>query len=105
MRGSVSIESNGGVTKRKRASSRKSAKDNSTADGLANAAPELDLPIVPSEERVADAGNVNKRRRKSTPRPKQIKVSEEDADKHSTCSRLANCLSFARMYGTNMNKR
>ncbi|XP_062189465.1 uncharacterized protein LOC133892604 isoform X2 [Phragmites australis] len=105
MMGSVSIENNGGVTKRKRVSSRKSAKDNSTADGMANAAPELDLPIVPSEERVVDAGTVNKGKRKSTPRPKQINMSEGAANKHSTFERLANCLSFARMNGTNRNRR
>ena len=38
-------------------------------------------------------------------RPKQINMSEGDADKNSTFTRLANCLSFARMKGINRNKR
>jgi myb proto-oncogene protein len=103
----------------------------------------LDLPCATSEERVVDAGSMDKGRRKSTPRyyallchfflsflvhaynfevkggsyisyfffhlvvyrPKQINMSEGDADKNSTFTRLANCLSFARMKGVNRNKR
>jgi len=38
-------------------------------------------------------------------RPKQLIMSEGDADKNSTFTRLANCLSFARMKGINRNKR
>ncbi|KAF8732313.1 hypothetical protein HU200_016297 [Digitaria exilis] len=98
---SVATENHGGVTKRKGAPPRrKSAEDN-----VANADPELGLPSGPSEERVADAGNMDKVRRKSTPRPKQINMSEGDADKHSTFTRLTNCLSYARMKGIDRNKR
>jgi hypothetical protein len=42
------------------AASRKSAEDSSIA--------ELELPSVPSEERVINDGNLNKGKRKSTPR-------------------------------------
>ncbi|KAL6647082.1 hypothetical protein ACP70R_014519 [Stipagrostis hirtigluma subsp. patula] len=105
MKGSVSVENHGGVTKRKRASPRKSAEDNVMTDGMVNATSELDLPSVPSEERVVNTENVSKGRRKSTPRPKQISMSEEAADKHSTCARLAYCMSFARINGTNGSKR
>nr|TKW27955.1 hypothetical protein SEVIR_3G292200v2 [Setaria viridis] len=70
----------------------------------ANATPELGLPSALSEERVVDAGNMDKGRRKSTPRPKHINT-EGDADKHSPSARLANCLSFARMKGIDRNKR
>jgi len=38
-------------------------------------------------------------------RPKQIDMSEGDADKHSPSTRLANCLSFARMKGIDRNTR
>jgi len=38
-------------------------------------------------------------------RPKQIDMSEGDADKHSPSTRLASCLSFARMKGIDRNKR
>ncbi|PUZ68375.1 hypothetical protein GQ55_2G022200 [Panicum hallii var. hallii] len=104
--GSVTTENHGGVTKRKRAPSRrKSAGDNLTAEDVAKASPELGLPSTRSEERVVDAGNIDKGRRKSTPRPKQIDMSEGDADKHSPSTRLANCLSFARMKGTDRNRR
>uniref|UniRef100_K3ZQN9 Uncharacterized protein n=1 Tax=Setaria italica TaxID=4555 RepID=K3ZQN9_SETIT len=103
--GSVATENHGDVTKRKRAPSRrKSAEDNLTTEGPANATPELGLPSAPSEERVVDAGNMDKGKRKSTPRPKHINI-EGDADKHSPSARLANCLSFARMKGINRNKR
>lgn len=105
MRGSVSIDNHAGATKRKRAPSRKSAKDNLTADCTANAVSELDLPSVPFEERDVDTGNVNKGRQKSTPRPKQINMTEGAADKYSTCTRLANCMSFARRNGNNRNKK
>lgn len=102
---SVSTENHEGVTKRKKASSRKkSSKVNLMTEDVANAATELDLPSAPSEERV-DAGNMNRGRRKSTPRPKQMDMSEGDGDKHSTFTRLSNCLSFARMKGINRNKR
>lgn len=47
---------------------RKSAEDNLMTEGVVNAAPELGFPIGLSEERVADAGNMDKVRRKSTPR-------------------------------------
>jgi len=104
--GSVATENHGGVTKRKRAPSRrKSAGDNLTTEDVANASSELGLPSTPSEERVVDAANINKGRRKSTPRPKQIDMSEGDADKHSPSTRLANCLSFARMKGIDRNTR
>jgi myb proto-oncogene protein len=114
-----------------------------TAEDVAKASPELGLPSTRSEERVVDAGNIDKGRRKSTPRyatllchlsffmfwcmyttlkvmvdvasyisfapfvyrPKQIDMSEGDADKHSPSTRLANCLSFARMKGTDRNRR
>lgn len=105
MSGSVSIDNHGGATKRKRAPSRKSAKDNLAADCTANAVSELDLPSVPSEERDVDTGNVNKGRQKSTPRPKQINMTEGAADKYSTCTRLAGCMSFARRNGNNRNKK
>jgi len=104
--GSVATENHGGVTKRKRAPSRrKSAGVNLTTEDVANASSELGLPSTPSEERVVDAANINKGRRKSTPRPKQIDMSEGDADKHSPSTRLANCLSFARMKGIDRNTR
>ncbi|WVZ61838.1 hypothetical protein U9M48_011650 [Paspalum notatum var. saurae] len=93
---SVSTKNHGGVAKKKRASRRKSAGVNLSTEGVVNAAPELDVPIAPSEERVVDAGEMDKGRRKSTPRPKQMNMSEGDADKHSTFTRLANCLSFAQ---------
>jgi len=103
---SDATENHGGVTKRKRAPSRrKSAGNNLTTEDVANASLELGLPSTPSEERVVDAGNINKGRRKSAPRPKQIDMSEGDADKHSPSTRLASCLSFARMKGIDRNKR
>ncbi|KAK3124416.1 hypothetical protein QOZ80_7BG0586270 [Eleusine coracana subsp. coracana] len=104
VRGSVSVESNGAVKRRKRASARKSAEDSSISDDITIAIPELGLPSVPSEERVIDDENLNKGKRKSTPRPKQINMAEGNADRRSTCVRLANCLSFARMNGTNRSK-
>ncbi|CAO1948809.1 unnamed protein product [Urochloa humidicola] len=104
--GDVATENHGDVTKRKRAPSRrKSAEDNLGTEGLANAAPELVLPSVPSEERAVDVGIVDKGIRKSTPRPKPINMSEGDADKLSPSARLANCMSFARMKGINRNRR
>ncbi|TVU41062.1 hypothetical protein EJB05_14553, partial [Eragrostis curvula] len=103
-RDSVSIENNGAVTRKKRASSRKSAENSLVADGTAIAIPGLDLPNVPSEEIILEAGNLNKGRKKSTPRPKQINMAEGDANKHSTSVRLATCLSFARMNGTGRSK-
>ena len=39
-----------------------------TTEDVANASSELGLPSTPSEERVVDAANINKVRRKSTPR-------------------------------------
>ncbi|CAN6170858.1 unnamed protein product [Urochloa humidicola] len=104
--GDVATENHGDVTKRKRAPlRRKSAEDNLGTEGLANAAPELVLPSVPSEERAVDVGIVDKGIRKSTPRPKPINMSEGDADKLSPSARLANCMSFARMKGINRNRR
>ncbi|KAJ1287694.1 hypothetical protein BS78_02G030500 [Paspalum vaginatum] len=101
---SVSTKSQGGVVKRK-TSRRKSTEVNLSTEGVVNAAPELDLPSAPSAERVVDSGDMDKGRRKSTPRPRQMNMSEGDADKHSTFTRLANCLSFARMKVNNRNKR
>ncbi|XP_066398546.1 uncharacterized protein [Miscanthus floridulus] len=105
--GSVSTENHGAVTKRNSASSRrrKSAVVNLPTEAVPNAATDLDLPCATSEERVVDDGSMDKGRRKSTPRPKQINMSEGDADKNSTFTRLANCLSSARMKGINRNKR
>ncbi|KAK3126344.1 hypothetical protein QOZ80_7AG0555170 [Eleusine coracana subsp. coracana] len=70
MRCSVSVESNGAVTRRKRAPARMSAEDSSISDDITIAIPELGLPSVPSEERAIDDENLNKGKRKSTPRPK-----------------------------------
>ncbi|XP_014752712.1 uncharacterized protein LOC100828457 isoform X3 [Brachypodium distachyon] len=100
-RGSVPIGNEGNAVKRKRAT-RKSAKDSSAAD-MADAC-ELDLPTLLSEasvERDVDTGNVNKMKRKSTPRPRHINIAEGAADEYS---RLADCLSFARRNGTSRNK-
>ncbi|XP_047068654.1 uncharacterized protein LOC124676658 isoform X1 [Lolium rigidum] len=101
MRGSISIDNQGSTMKRKRVS-RKSVKDKSTADGVVNAC-ELDLPSVPPEasaERDIDTGNLNKMKRKSTARPKQINIAEGTASKYS---RLADCISFA--CGNRMSRR
>uniref|UniRef100_A0A0E0LGZ2 Uncharacterized protein n=1 Tax=Oryza punctata TaxID=4537 RepID=A0A0E0LGZ2_ORYPU len=100
MRGSVSIDNHGAVMKSKKAPSRKSAKENSKADSMANAAFGLDLPTVASEYRDADNGSVNNGRIKSTPRPKQMNMTEGSADKFSTSTRLADCMSFGRINGS-----
>lgn len=103
MRGSISNDNQGSMTKRKRVS-RKSAKDNSTSDGVVNAC-ELDLPSVPSEasaEREIDTGNLNKMKRKSTARPKQINMAEGTANEYS---RIADCVSFACGNGARRNTR
>ncbi|KAM0848878.1 hypothetical protein ACQ4PT_054083 [Festuca glaucescens] len=103
MRGSISIDHQGSTMKRKRVS-RKSVKDNSTADGVVNAC-ELDLPSVPSEasaKRDIDTGNLHKMKRKSTARPKQINMTEGTASQYS---RLADCISFACGNGTSRSTR
>ncbi|XP_052163796.1 uncharacterized protein LOC127780863 isoform X1 [Oryza glaberrima] len=100
MRGSVSTDNHGAVMKSKRAPSRKSAKENSKADSMANAAFGSDLPTVASEDRDADNGNVKNGRLKSMPRPKQINMTEGSADKFSTSTRLADCMSFGRINGS-----
>ncbi|KAL6880255.1 hypothetical protein ACP4OV_011820 [Aristida adscensionis] len=105
MRSSASTGNHGGVTKRKRASSRISTEDNLTPDSMVRAASEVEPPSVPSEERAVDTENVSRGRRKSTPRPRQINLSEGAADKNSTCTRLAICMSFARINGTNGKNR
>ncbi|KAM0846709.1 hypothetical protein ACQ4PT_055475 [Festuca glaucescens] len=101
MSGSISIDNQGSTMKRKRVS-RKSVKDNSTADGVVKTC-ELDLPSVPPEasaERDIDTGNLNKMKRKSTARPKQINMAEGTTSKYS---RLADCISFA--CGNRMSRR
>ncbi|KAF0905587.1 hypothetical protein E2562_007380 [Oryza meyeriana var. granulata] len=105
IRGSVSTDNHGVVVKRKRESSRKSAKENSTANSMANAAFELDLPTMASEERDADTGHVSNGGRKSMPRPKQVNMTEGSADKNSTSMRLADCMSFARINGSSRVSR
>ncbi|CAM0905289.1 unnamed protein product [Alopecurus aequalis] len=103
MRGSISIDNQGSTIKKKRVS-RKSAKDNSMADGVVNTC-DLDLPSAPSEastERGIDSGNLNKMKRKSTARPKQINMTEGTGDEYS---RLADCISFACGNGTIRNTR
>ncbi|GJN24476.1 hypothetical protein PR202_gb12218 [Eleusine coracana subsp. coracana] len=79
VRGSVSVESNGAVKRRKRASARKSAEDSSISDDITIAIPELGLPSVPSEERVIDDENLNKGKRKSTPRTVLSKLEAHQA--------------------------
>jgi myb proto-oncogene protein len=100
MRGSVSTDNHGAVMKSKRAPSRKSAEENSKADSMANAAFGSDLPTVASEDRDANNGNVKNGRLKSMPRPKQINMTEGSADKFSTSTRLADCMSFGRINGS-----
>ncbi|KAG8057365.1 hypothetical protein GUJ93_ZPchr0002g26426 [Zizania palustris] len=104
MRGSISIDNHGGVMKRKRESPRKSSKENSTSDNMANVAFEVGVPSVASEERDADTGNVNTGRRKSMPRPKAINMAEGSAVKNSTCTRLFDCM-FSRTNGAGRAKR
>ncbi|ONM51272.1 myb domain protein 4r1 [Zea mays] len=88
--GSVSTENLGAVRKRKIVSSRRKLAEVNlpTEEGVPNAVPDLDFPCAISEERAVDVGNMDKGRRKSTPRPKQINMPEEDADKNSTFTRL-----------------
>ncbi|GJN10312.1 hypothetical protein PR202_ga28396 [Eleusine coracana subsp. coracana] len=79
MRCSVSVESNGAVTRRKRAPARMSAEDSSISDDITIAIPELGLPSVPSEERAIDDENLNKGKRKSTPRTVLSKLEAHQA--------------------------
>lgn len=105
--GSVSTENLCAVRKRKIVSSRRKLAEVNlpTEEGVPNVVPDLDFPCATSKERAVDVGNMDKGRRKSTPRPKQINMPEEDADKNSTFTRLVNCLSFASMKGIDRNKR